>query len=129
MKAIIFALFTLFFIPLKAQETKKDTLFFKYDNKYIKTFNEAPGVYYLADSHGGSLGAFFFSEIRRIDNVKFKKLMCLKKFVRSSEFYDKKKKLHDLEITGLFKKYIVFLVRKNDTATTFIEVEPFFEIE
>ncbi|OXA92550.1 hypothetical protein [Flavobacterium hercynium] len=129
MRAIIFALFALFFISLSAQETKKDTLFFKYDQKYIKTFTEIPETYYLADSHDGDQGAFFFKEEQRFDNLKNTKLRCLKKFVRSSQFFDSKKKLHDYEIAGLFGKYVIFLVRKNGVAVEYIKVVPGFQIE
>ncbi|WP_289660230.1 hypothetical protein [Flavobacterium panacagri] len=66
----------------------------------------------LKDSHNRSLGTFFFREIKRIPDFKINKLKCLKKFVRTSEFYDKKEKLHDRDIAALFNQFSAFLVRK-----------------
>ena len=107
----------------------KDTLFFKYDSQYIKTHIEIPKHYYLDDSSGGNNGSFFFKEVRVINNIDMKQILCIKKFIRSSKFYDKNKKLNDYELASFFNKYLVFLVRKNSKETEYIHVESSFEIE
>ncbi|PBJ08085.1 hypothetical protein [Flavobacterium sp. ACN6] len=120
---------TLFLNSLQAQEIIKDSLFFKYDPKYILNFKEAPEVYYLQDSHDGSTGTFFFKEVKRISSVKKKNIKCLKKFIRSSEFYSRESHLDDREAAVFFNNFIVFLMKKEDKKTTYIQVQGSFEIE
>lgn len=118
-----FALFFMFF--LQAQEIAKDTLFFKYDNKYIKTYTELPKHYYLDDIKGGGNGNFFFNEIQIINNVKKKKMLCLKEFVHDSKFYNEKQKLDDYKLSVYLNKHIIFLVRKKE----YIQVVAAYEID
>jgi hypothetical protein len=66
-------------------------LFFKYDSKYINTHVEILHHFYLDDSSGGSNVSFFFKEGEVKNNLNPKKILSLKKFVRSSKFYDKNK--------------------------------------
>lgn len=115
--------------PLEAQETQKDTLFFKYDDKYINAFKEIPSHFYLDDSSGGNNGSFFFEEGEVKCNLNPKKVLLLKRFVRSSDFYDKNKKLKDEKLATFFNKYIIFLVKKNHKKIEYIQVKPGFEIE
>ncbi len=126
---ILTAILSLFFLnSLKAQEKLNDTLFFKYDQKYINTYKEMPGHFYLYDSGGGNNGSFFFTEREVKSNLNPKKILSLKKFVRSSDCY-KKKKLKDEKLAAFFSKYIVFLVKNVDNKEEFIQVESSFEIE
>ena len=129
-KHILVLLVALLFLnSLEAQKINKDTLFFKYDSQYIKTHIEIPKHYYLDDSSGGNKGSFFFKEVRVINNIDMKQILCIKKFIRSSKFYDKHKKLNDYELASFFTKYLIFLVRKTGKETEYIQVESSFEIE
>lgn len=130
MKTAIFLLFFLFLTPiLNAQEKPKDTLYFNYDNKYINKYVEIPNHLYLDDSSGGSKGSFFFKEVEVKNNLKPKKIISLKKFIHSSEFYDKKKKLEDEKLAVFFSNYVVFLVKKINKSVKYIHVESGIEIE
>jgi len=124
----LFCFIFLFNTTLKAQE-KKDTLFFKYDNKYIKTFAEMPNHFYLEDSSGGSHGTFFFGKGDVKSNLNPKSILSLKKYVRSSVFYDKTKKLNDEKIADFFSNYVVFFVKTIDKKVEYIQVKSSFEIE
>lgn len=127
---ILIAIVALFFLSsLKAQEKQKDTLFFKYDDKYINTYKEIPSHFYLDDSSGGNNRSFFFKEGEVKNNLHPKKILSLKNFVHSSDFYDKKKKLKDEKIAAFFSKYVIFLVKKNNQKIEYIQVVPGFEIE
>lgn len=114
---------------LNAQEKPKDTLYFKYDNKYINVYAEIPSHLYLDESSGGSNGSFFFKEGEVKSNLSPKKILSLKKFIRSSDFYDKKKKLNNEKIAVFFSNYVVFLVKNIDKKVECIQVESGFEIE
>lgn len=127
MKKNIFSLFiTLFFIVfLQAQERAKDTLFFKYDNKYIKTYAEIPKQYYLDDIKAGGSGTFFLNEVQIVKNLKKKKMLCLKEFVHDPIFYNKKQVLDDNKLAEYLSKHVVYLVRKNE----YIQVQAGHEID
>jgi hypothetical protein len=125
-KNIFILFFILFFATfLRAQERSKDTLFFKYDNKYIKTYTEIPKHYYLDDIKGGGNGNFFFDEIHIVNNMKKKKMLCLKEFVHDPKFYNEKQKLDDYKLGVYLNKHIVYLVRKNE----YIQVQATHEID
>ncbi len=124
---IIFSFFFLSF--LTGQEKEKDTLFFKYDKKYIKTYVEIPKHYYLDEISDANNGTFFFNEVRIANEVKAKKMLCLKKFVRNSKFYNKKQKLDDYQLGVFLNQYILYLVRKNGDYNEYIQVEAAVEIE
>tara|TARA_B110000093_G_scaffold127339_1_gene136256 strand:+ start:854 stop:1255 length:402 start_codon:yes stop_codon:yes gene_type:complete len=129
---IILTFFSCFFISvLSSQEKLKDTLFFKFDKKYINTYEQIPHHFYLDDSSGSSDGSFFFEELGIIDNVKPKEILCLKKAVRSSKFYNKqkKRKLDDNGLFEYFDNYIIFLVKKNKNTNIYIRVRANWEIE
>ncbi|MDN3675054.1 hypothetical protein QWY99_18630 [Flavobacterium branchiarum] len=134
MKIVVFILIALFSsVILNAQEKTKDTLYFKYDNKYdnkyINLYTEIPGHFYLDDSSGGSNGSFFFKKGEVKSDLSPKKILSLKKFIRSSDFYDKKKKLNNEKIAVFFSNYVVFLVKNIDKKVEYIQVESGFEIE
>lgn len=132
MKTHILVMTLLFFLnSLKAQEKIKDTIFFNYDNKYLNTHVEIPQHFYLDDSSGGSNGSFFFAEVRVINNLNPKEILSLKKFIRSSNFYDKnkKQKLNDYKLWEYFNEYVVLFVKNNHRKTEYIHVGSGFEIE
>lgn len=109
----------------------KDTLFFNYDINYINTHIEIPNHYYLYDSSGINHGTFFFEEINVINNLNPKEILNLKNFIHTSRFYDesKKEKLKDDELAYFFSNYVVFLAKKDNKKTRYIEAQPRFAIE
>ncbi|UQD55599.1 hypothetical protein [Flavobacterium sp. K5-23] len=130
MKTVIIILLSLISTSkLKAQEKPKDTLFFKYDKTYINAYVEIPSHFYLDDSSGGNNGSFFFKKGEVKNNLNPKKILSLKKYVRSSKFYDKNKKLEDQKLAALFSNYVVFLVKNSTKKTEYIHVESGIEIE
>lgn len=112
-------------IGCSAQSKDRDTLFFKFDKNYIFTYGVTPNNYYLLDSNSG--GTFYFEKKETTYNLKPKKVKCLKKNIRSSEFYrkDYHRKLEDYSAYEYFREYVIFLVHKNE----FIRVESSFEID
>ncbi|WP_163410809.1 hypothetical protein [Flavobacterium ajazii] len=120
------------FISAKAQQTLKDTIYFKYDTDYITMHVEIPKHLYIKDGSGTSYGNFYFTEIKTIKapNVK-SKVACLKKFIRSSKFYDKKRapKLNDYALYEEFEKFIPVFVKKTNGIKEYILTDPSFEIE
>ncbi|WP_264536839.1 hypothetical protein [Flavobacterium sp. N1736] len=132
MKTVILILLSLFSIFIKAQEKTKDTLFFTYDNKYIKTYVEIPNHFYIKDGSNYMDGTFHFVEVKVLENQSVKsKEICLEKFVRSSRFYDKnkKRKLDDYGLWEYFKDYAIVLVKKVHGKKEYIQVYSSFEIE
>lgn len=108
----------------------KDTLYFKLDTKYIKTYAQIPDDFYLNDSGNASTsGSFFLRKIQTSNHTKPEKILSIEKFVHSSRFYDKDKtqKLNDYELAEYLSNYVLFLVP--DTKTEYIQVEPGFVIE
>lgn len=110
---------------MQAQEKGKDTLYFKYDNKYIKTYSEMPKHYYLDDIKTGGSGTFFLNGVQIVSNLKKRKLLCLKDFVHNPKFYNKKQEMDDNKLADYFSQHIVYLVRKNE----YIQVQAGHEID
>ncbi|WP_367755690.1 hypothetical protein [Flavobacterium sp. WC2430] len=124
-KHISLILLTFFSIAvLKAQEKSKDTLFFKLDNKYVYESKFVSKEYLLKDRNKDEV--FFFKGNETLKNVKPKEILCLKKFIRSSQFYDKtkKQKLNNYKLIIFFRDYVVFLVIKTKNETKYIHVNP-----
>lgn len=92
----------------------KDTLYFKFDEKYIINSNMESNIYYLKDSSRD--GTFFFEKSETKTNLKPHKILCLQDFIHSSEFYHKDfiRKLKDDELSSYLGNFIVFLVNKNE---------------
>lgn len=134
MKKYIFTVFIaiLFIVSLQAQVRGKDTLFFTYDKKYITTHVEIPNHFYIKDGSGVAVGNFYFTEVKKIknQNVKSKK-RCLQKFIRSSKFYDKNKKLklNDYGLWEYLKDFVIVLVKDVGKRKEYIQVESSYEIE
>lgn len=133
MKTIMLVLLSLFFSSsLKAQYKQKDTLFFKYDTKYIDSHVEIPNHFYIKDGSGVSIGNFYFIEAKKLENQNVKsREICLKKFIRTSKFYDKNKnkKLDDYSLWEYFNNYIIVLIKNVGGKKEYIQVESGFEIE
>ncbi|QOG02858.1 hypothetical protein [Flavobacterium sp. MDT1-60] len=132
MKTVALILLSLFSTFIAAQENPKDTLFFSYDKNYIRTYVKIPNHFYLKDSNGTNNGAFYFTEVKTLENQKIKsKEICLRKFVRSSKYFDKNTdpKLNDYELWKYLRDYFVFLVKEVDSKKKYIQVKSSYEIE
>lgn len=125
MKAYFLIIFS--FISLGsviAQEKVKDTLFFKYDNSYIYEEQSAPMKFLLKEKNSDE--ELYFKGIEILNNLKPKKVLCLKEFIHQPQFYnrDKPQKLKNYELVNFFSDNIVYLVRKLDNKTQYIKVNP-----
>jgi hypothetical protein len=113
---------------LIAQESKKDTLFFKFDKKYFIEGKIEKKHYYIKEE--SKQGSFYFEEISIDERHKPKSILCFKKYLHNSKFYNKEKKIsYDDELSIFLKKYIIFLVKEVDRKTNYIQVRPTFEID
>lgn len=110
-------------VVLTAQEKTKDTIFFKLDNRYVYQSKNNPQRYLLKDKNKDEI--FFFEEVKVIDNLQASKILCLKKFIRESNFYNKNQKLDNQGLINFFSDYyVVYLVRKTRAKIEYIYVEP-----
>lgn len=102
----------------------KDTLYFKLDNSYVYESKYEPNSFLLKDIKGNEI--FYFSGIELVKNLKPNEILCLKKTIRSSRFYDKTKvqKLNNYKLGIYFNNYVIFLVKKKNNVTEYIRVEP-----
>lgn len=80
-------------LSLSAQETQKDTLYFKLDEKYIFASKYDKNFYLLEDSSDVGRGTFLFQIIGNESSKNPREVLCLKKYVRASKYYDKHKKV------------------------------------
>lgn len=112
-------------VTVNAQKINKDTLFFKFDKNYISNSKAGTGNFTLKDSHRD--GTFFFKKMEILTNLKPEKKLCLKKYVRNSEYYDKsrKRKLYDYGLYDHLRNYTIFLVKGKE----YIKVKASYEIE
>lgn len=132
MKTVALIVLCLFSTLLQAQENPKDTLYFAYDNNYLMTSDKIPNHFYLKDSNDTNNGAFYFTEVKTLENQKINSTgICLRKFVRSSKYFDKNKnpKLNDYELWKYFRDCYIFLVKKVDGEKKYIQVKSSYEIE
>ena len=108
---IIFFIYTLGF----TQKTERDTIYFRYDKTYLRTHKSNPGEYYFKDIEGNGL-ITYFAKLKTVDNLKPKKILSLKHFIRSSKAYHKKKPdtINQQKLLDIFEEYIIFLVQKID---------------
>ncbi|MDO6676876.1 hypothetical protein Q4517_15145 [Tenacibaculum sp. 1_MG-2023] len=115
---------------VKAQQ-KQDTLFIKYDNRYLKKVqNPITKEYkYFINDEDNDSEYMFFLEKKTYTNLKtYSKIHCLKKLLRKSKVYNKKK-LDDYIffnfLSSLSKKNIYFLKKEN----LFIEFDLIMSID
>jgi hypothetical protein len=105
----------------------KDTLYFNLDNDYVAQSEYDTDIYYLEDSGKSGDVTFHFIKMKSAKNVKYDKILDIKKFIHSSRFY--KYKLKDFDLMNYLSNYIIYLVDKKEEEIEFIEVSPGFEIE
>lgn len=109
-----------------AQEKLKDTLFFKLDGKYVFESEYDQNFYLLEDSSDIGRGTFLFEKIKVEKSKHPREILCLKKYVQSSKYYNRHKtvKLNDYKLWEHFVIYTIYLVKKNKITTEYIQVYP-----
>lgn len=116
------------------ENRRKDTLFFKLDNKYIYESQPVttPKKYLLKDSGKSKTGAFFFEEFDEQTRPRFKskKILDLENFVRSTRFYNANKEtIEDLNLSNYFSNYIIFLDKESENKHDYIQIKSSVTIE
>ena len=132
-RRIIYTVFSilLFTSTLYAQKQKKDTLFFNFEKNYLIEFDELPNEIYPIDAGSDGSGTFYFQALDTLFNLKPKKVLCLKDFVRSSKFYNKHKtkKLDDYGLWDYLDDFQIYLVKEEKKETIYLKVYAGFVIE
>ena len=124
--SLIFCL--LFTCTILGQEIKKDTLFFKFDKKYLIKGKVNTKQYYLKKTINE--GDLSFKEIRKHEDIVSKNEICLKKYIKSINIYDQNKKnINGYKLWGILKNYTIFFVSKINGKTEYIEVQANYYIE
>ncbi|MCD8443305.1 hypothetical protein [Tenacibaculum finnmarkense] len=133
MKKYIYIIAFILPLFLKAQ-TKKDTLFIKYDFELLSRNQDhvTKEYYYLIKDKDNNSGYMYFLEKKiHIDLSTNSKIYCLEKMLRKSKAFYKKGRIN-------FWKFLVYLYKKNNNnkskvflikKNSFIEVEVVEEIE
>lgn len=111
------------------QNPIKDTLFFKIDNnKYVYEDKLFPEEYFVREK--STEGGFFLKEIKKYGDLKKKDILNLKEFIQSSEMYNKRNKMFNThELSEYLSNYVVFLLKKENNETRYIEVLPGYAVE
>ncbi|MHC0442815.1 hypothetical protein [Flavobacterium sp. 3-210] len=128
MKIHLYLLITfLFGSNLQAQEKTKDTLFFKFDKSYIKE-SESDLIFFLKDTDSREM--FYFKGAEVLNDLKPKKILCLKETIRQPKFYDKSnvQKLKNNQLLNYFSDKITYLVKEKNGKKEFIRIEPILAI-
>ncbi|MBF4494405.1 hypothetical protein IR010_17805 [Flavobacterium sp. MR2016-29] len=115
----------LFAINAQGQEKANDTLFFKFDKSYI---TESDLTFYLKDTNHNEI--FYFRGTQLLNDLKPKKILCLKEMIRQPKFYNKSKaqKLNTYELIIYFSDKITYLVKEKNGKKEFINIEPVLAI-
>lgn len=134
MKKLILFTINLFLFSsfnLSAQERQKDTLYFELDGKYVFESKYVENFYLLEDSSDIGRGTFFFEKIGTESNKYPKEILCLKKYVRASKYYDKHKKvkLNDYRLWEELNNHTIYLVKKSKSKVEYIRVVANVQIE
>ncbi|MFC4221728.1 hypothetical protein [Flagellimonas marina] len=120
--------FVSFLGTLSAQEKCKDTLFFRWDESYFRTYEAAPKDIYVGEKWADE--TFFFIQIGEIKKIRSLKTYSLKRYIRKLNCNPKKKNKHivdALKLSGHFSEYCIYLVKKGKNKV--IEVAVAVEIE
>lgn len=114
-----------------SQEIEDDTLYFEYDNIYLREeFLNEPNYLFVEDS-GNDSAYFFFIKKSVYKGLAPKKVLNLKEYIRASSFYREgyKRKLEDYGLYEYFKNYTIFLIRSVNCKKEYILVEPMTAID
>lgn len=116
------------------ENRRKDTLFFKLDNKYIYETQPSttPKKYLLKDSGKSKTGTFFFEEFDEQTRPKFKskKALDLESFIHSTRFYNAEQQIiNDRDLSNYFSNYIIFLDKEVENKHDYIQIKSSATIE
>ncbi|MEA1784560.1 hypothetical protein U1E44_00510 [Arenibacter sp. GZD96] len=128
---VCFYCFVTIVVTINAQRFQRDTLYFNLEGEYIYESIYVPNTFLLMDSNDIGSGTFFFEKEESVYGLSPKKPISLKKYVRSSNFYDKRKgrKLYDEGLFHHFEQFVIFLVLDIDGTKEYIRVAPGWAIE
>jgi len=106
---------------------KKDTLFIKYnDNLLLKKWQNPNNNEFSYRIKGtGNNGLIYLLEDKKYNNLKHKKIKCLKKLLKREDIYNRKGRKDDWKLNQFFDKYIIFLVKGKE----FTKLEARYEID
>lgn len=102
--------------------TKKDTLYFNYDEKYITPSKHAKNKFILNGENciGGAAFSFDFEFKELRENLKPQLILDLKKYIHSSRFYDLKDGGPEcFSLAYYMDNYVLIFVQKNDNKAFF----------
>ncbi len=130
---IILTLFFSFILQTLSysQENKKDSLYFNYDENYLKKdFLNEPNYLFVEDS-GSDSEYFFFIKKSVFKDLYPKEVLNLKEYIRAQVFYneEKNRKLDVYSLYEYFKNYTIFLIRNENCKKEYIFVEPMMVTE
>ena len=124
----LFILFAIIFLSNNLiYGQKKDTLFFKYNDKLLlKKWQDPNSKEFSYGIKGtGNNGLVYLLEQKKYTNLTHKKINCLKNVIENSNSYYKKNKIHDWKLAEYLGKYVIFFVKENK----YIKVQVVHEIE
>ena len=106
---------------------KKDTLFFKHNDKLLlKKWQDPNSKEFSYGIKGtGNNGLVYFLEQKTYEDLNQKKIKCLKKALTESNVYYRDNKIDDWKLNQYLDKFVIFLVKGKE----FIKVEARYEIE
>ena len=119
------------FLGINSYAQQKDTLVFDFNEKYFKTGvsdnkENNSGEYYIQEKNKYPDEDFVFSA-ENMCNLKYSKdPLDIKKYIRSSEYYNKQtSQINAGKLVDHFEKYVIFLSKKEDSnKTVYIRVHP-----
>lgn len=115
-------------------EESQDTIYFYFDYEYLDQGWTEKDKYYLKDAleDKGSSEIFFFRIINSRKDLRPKKVLDLKEFVRTSEFYHSERRenrLDDFDLANFLGNYTKFLVDDSVEPKVFFKVHTGTEID
>ncbi len=114
-----------------SQENKKDSIYFNYDENYLREYFLNDPNYLFVEDSGNDSAYFYFIKKSVYKDLAPKKVLNLKEYIRASSFYREgyKRKLEDYGLFEYFKNYTIFLIKNENCKKEFILVEPMMAIE
>ncbi|MGZ9677587.1 hypothetical protein [Flavobacterium sp. GNP001] len=109
---------------------KKDTLYFNLDNEYVYPSKYNKTAFLIQDCISLGGGTFCFEQKQTIKDIKPLTILDLKKYIRSSIFYDSRKQLlSSYPLMHFLSNYVLFFVTKKENDCDYIQVQPMYVIE
>jgi hypothetical protein len=108
---------------IKAYSQDKDTLFFKYDEKYIKPFPHDSNTYFLSNDGSTVSYGFGLTKEETYYNLRPKKIRDLNIYICAMDFYNKKTKTVNRDLlASYFSNYNVFFIKKTKKNIEYIKI-------